>query len=64
MLFRRKPVGVWVGDEDEFDLVNGGTSENRRVGFDEAAERNNVFTPSLSINARISAPLSLSVVFR
>ena len=48
MLFRRRAAGVLVGD-NEFDLVNGGTSEKRRVGLAEAAERNNVFTLSLSI---------------
>ncbi len=49
ILLRRRLVGVFAGDEG-VDLVNGGTSEKRRVGIGEAAERNNVLTLSLSIS--------------
>ena len=42
-------VGVDVGD-DGVDLVNGGTSENRRGIFGDAAERNNELTFNLSID--------------
>jgi hypothetical protein len=45
ILFRR----TFDGD-DGVDFVNGGTSEKRRVGTGEAAERNNVFIFNLSIN--------------
>lgn len=48
ILFRRRVVGVDVG-EDEFDFVNGGTSENRRVGLGDDGERNNVFIFNLSM---------------
>ena len=44
----RRSIGVVDGDEG-VDLVNGGTSEKRRVGTGEAADRNNVLTLSLSI---------------
>ena len=40
MLFRRRVTGVVERD---------GTSENRRVGIGDAAERKKVFTLSLSI---------------
>ncbi len=48
ILLRRRVVGVDDGD-DGVDFVNGGTSENRRVGFDEGADRNNVLIFNLSI---------------
>ena len=48
ILVRRRVVGVDVG-EDEFDFVNGGTSENRRVGLGDDGERNNVFIFNLSM---------------
>ena len=48
MLFRRRVTGV-VESDDDGDLVKDGTSENRRVGIGEAAERKKVFTLNLSI---------------
>ena len=48
ILFRRRVVGVDVGD-DGVDLVKGGTSEKRRGVFGEDAERNSELTLSLSI---------------
>ena len=48
MLFRRRALGVVDGDGG-VDLVNGGTSENRRVKFGVGVERNNELTFSLSI---------------
>lgn len=50
MLFRRWVVGVDVGD-DGVDLANGGTRESRRVVFGDEAERNKVFTLSLSMDS-------------
>ena len=49
ILFRRRLDGVDVGDDDGVDFVNGGTSESRRTGFADAAERNIEFTLSLSM---------------
>jgi hypothetical protein len=46
ILLRRGLVGV----VDDADLVNDGTSERRRVGVDEVADRNNVLILSLSID--------------
>ena len=48
MLFRRRVTGV-VDSDDDGDFVNGSTSENRRVGIGEAAERKKLFTLNLSI---------------
>jgi hypothetical protein len=41
ILLRRRVIGVGAGD-DGVDFVNGGTSENRRVGLGEGVDKNNV----------------------
>lgn len=60
---RRVFVGVDDGDED---FVNGGTSENRRVGIGEEVGRNKVFTLNLSIGISSSFPIekTLSILFQ
>ncbi len=48
ILLRRRVIGVGAGD-DGVDFVNGGTSENRRVGLGEGVDKNNVWTFNLFI---------------
>lgn len=48
ILLRRRVIGVEDGDVG-VDFVNGGTSENRRIGFSEEVDRNNVLIFNLSI---------------